>query len=348
VSNLDTGGTVRKFALVVLAPVPIIMILQTARLLWVYVSVPMPAHFGLIQVPSLVLLGALVVTMESVFGCVFIGVPIHLLLKKLRYSSPWTYVCVGVAIGIMLALIGYLRAQFSPKIDGVPVGHDEINPIVGTPIASFAFWWWFCDHGGLRRWRSEDVAGAIGELRFANPPDAMMPAEHIVSTAENAAPKTGDEVAGFFAAVFACAAFGVVESLVVCIISLILEAFSGTRDVMPIGMLISTLAILAYLVVIVSFIASLITSFAFFTVVGLPVHFLLVWRKARNLPAYLIAGLFANAAVTIGLMLVPSFRSAFFHLRMFTIPDFAVGGPLAQGVFWWVVRPDRRLQGPSP
>jgi hypothetical protein len=159
-------------------------------------------------------------------------------------------------------------------------------------------------------------------------------------------PKPVDGVGGFCAAVFACATFGVVEALVACLITGVQDAFFEPSSVMPIGDLIIFVTLLAYWIVIVSFFASLITSLAFFTLVGLPVYFLLVWRKARSLPAYLIAGFFANAAVTVGLMFVPSFRAAFFHLRMFTIPDFAVGGPLAQGVFWRVVRPDRRVQDP--
>jgi hypothetical protein len=158
-------------------------------------------------------------------------------------------------------------------------------------------------------------------------------------------PKPVDGVDGFCAAVFACATFGVVEALVACLITGVLALFEAS-SVMPIGDLIIFVALLAYWIVIVSFFVSLITSLVFFTLVGLPVHFLLVCRKARSLPAYLIAGFFANAAVTVGLMFVPSFRSAFFHLRMFTIPDFAVGGPLAQGVFWRVVRPDRRVKDP--
>jgi len=159
-------------------------------------------------------------------------------------------------------------------------------------------------------------------------------------------PRPVDGIEGFCAAVFACATFGVVEALVACLITGVLALFEAT-SVMPIGDLIIFAAMLAYWIVIVSFFASLITSLVFFTLVGFPVHFLLVWRKARSLRAYLIAGFFANAAVTVGLMFVPCFRSAFFHLRMFTIPDFAIGGPLAQGVFWWVVRPDRRAHGKS-
>ena len=74
------------------------------------------------------------------FGCCFIGLPIHYLLQRFRWSSQWTYALAGL-VGSAIYLGG-----ISLLLGRVPEMRQEIDVIfllsitAGGPIAALTFW----------------------------------------------------------------------------------------------------------------------------------------------------------------------------------------------------------------
>ncbi len=73
-------------------------------------------------------------------GCTFVGIPVHLILQRMRWTSKWSYVFAGFLSTNLFAAT--LLLENSPEM---PVNFSAfIIPylICGGPLAAFVFWRW--------------------------------------------------------------------------------------------------------------------------------------------------------------------------------------------------------------
>lgn len=137
---------------------------------------------------------------------------------------------------------------------------------------------------------------------------------------------TGQDIKAILMATLTPSIFGVIEAWIWLLAS-------GS----PFAHLGFTLALVFFV-----FAAGNVISFSGCLLLGIPAHLFLIWRQARRLPSYLLAGLLASLVVTGLSLLVPMAHSFLLVRPWLAIPDFIAGGPLAAGAFWYAIRPDRQ------
>lgn len=129
-----TARAFRAFLLAVVLP-PI----AATTLIAIYIAVAFSQDLNSEALEPLLMYIFMTGLLLSLGGCLVIGLPAHLLLRRLRRTDLWTYGALGLAGSLaILALNGITSGRWIPSdpIDWAMTGLT----ICGGPFAGYIFW----------------------------------------------------------------------------------------------------------------------------------------------------------------------------------------------------------------
>lgn len=132
--RLPTARAFRAFLLAAVLP-PVVV----TALLALYIAVAFSKDLNSEALEPLLMYIFFTGLILSLGGCVIFGVPAHLLMRRLRRTSVWTYAALGlVGSLVILAINAVTGGQWPPS--------DDIDLIMfgctlcGGPLAAWIFW----------------------------------------------------------------------------------------------------------------------------------------------------------------------------------------------------------------